>query len=298
MVPSSPSRPGPAGLRAAPPLLERLRDPRPLVTVELRPPRNDLGRAASIDTWIDTYHAIRGLAGKDTLVFLTDNAVGQEEEENLHHLTTNLARDVDPAKLIPFLTCKHSLDYCLMYAARAASSGYEAVTVLGGDTHVGPARCVEHACELRQRLRQRAPGLALGGWANPHRDPERQVEFLLDPGFAADFFLTQVVSHHDLAAVERFLDALSRHRVPLPGVFGVFHYRSANPRTLRRLAKFMPVPVEQLSAEFAAGASADEVCARSIRALRQLGATRVYVSNLELHGVRRRYERLLELVEG
>ena len=38
-----------------------------------------------------------------------------------------------------------------------------------------------------------------------------------------------------------------------PGVFGVFYYRSANPRTLATLRQFLPVPVEPLAAEFAAG---------------------------------------------
>ena len=56
---------------------------------------------ASVDAWIDMYHSIRRLARQDTLIFLTDNAVGQAEEENLAHLTANLAGDVDPAKPTP-----------------------------------------------------------------------------------------------------------------------------------------------------------------------------------------------------
>ena len=43
-------------------LLERLRADRPLVAVELRPPRTGLSRAKSMDTWIDMYHSIRRLA--------------------------------------------------------------------------------------------------------------------------------------------------------------------------------------------------------------------------------------------
>ena len=54
----------------------------------------------------------------------------------------------------------------------------------------------------------------------------------------------------------------------MPGIFGVFYYRSANPKTLAALKQFLPVPVDGLRAEFAAGASAEEICARTIRALR------------------------------
>ena len=39
----------------------------------------------------------------------------------------------------------------------------------------------------------------------------------------------------------------------LPGVFGVFFYRSANPRTLEALKGFLPVPAEGLTREFASG---------------------------------------------
>ena len=67
----------------------------------------------------------------------------------------------------------------------------------------------------------------------------------------------------------------------IPGVFGVFYYRSANPKTLSNLAQFLPVPAEAITKEFATGASADEVCARTIRGLRDVGVDRVYVSNLD-----------------
>ena len=84
---------------------------------------------------------------------------------------------------MPFLTSKHSLEYCLSYAERAHQSGFPALVVLGGDKAVGTPRCVEHAWQLRQMLRERDHTLALGGWANPHADPERQVDFLAAPTF-------------------------------------------------------------------------------------------------------------------
>ncbi len=273
-------------------LLDRLRSAAPLVAVELRPPRAGLASADAMDTWIDMAHEVRRIARHDTVLFLTDNAVGAAEEENLRHLAANLAGEIRPEQVVPFLTSKHSLDYCVLYAARAAAQGYRALTVLGGDRRGAP-RCVTHAYELRQVLATRVPGLELGGWANPHRDPERQVDFLLDRAFTASFYLTQIVSHYDLPAVERFLGEAHRRGVTTPGVFGVFLYRSANPRTLERLAEFLPVPSEGLARDFAAGRSAEAICAETIRRLRTIGVTRVYVSNLGVRGAAERYHKLL-----
>ena len=55
------------------------------------------------------------------------------------------------------------------------------------------------------------PGFNLGGWVNPHQDAARQVDFLLAQDFEAEFFLTQVVSHHHLGAVDRQVADLVDH---------------------------------------------------------------------------------------
>lgn len=277
-------------------LLQRLREDRPLAAVELRPPRIGLSRAETMEVWIDMYHSIQRLRRRDTVIFLTDNAVGRSEEENLAHLTANLAGDVDPSRIVPFLTSKHSVEYCLMHAARTASHGFEALTVLGGDHTAGPPRCVPHARELRALIRKRVPGLDLGGWANPHRDAAEQVDFLLDDRFMAEFYLTQVVSHHSIGAVERFVSEARRRQVPYPGVFGVFLYRSANPATLAKLADFFPVPAAELTREFEAGLTPEEICARTVRALREIGADKVYLSNLGFQQVETRYRRIVDLL--
>jgi 5,10-methylenetetrahydrofolate reductase len=253
-----------------------------VVTAELRPPRAELGTAAGIDAWIDTYHAVKSLVRRDRFVFLTDSAVGLREEDNLRHLVINLGTDVPRSHVVPFLTCKHPLGYCLSYADRAWEAGFTTLVVLGGDRHVGPPRCVQHAWELRREIRARVPGLSLGGWANPHADAHHQVDYLLDSNFTGEFYLTQIVSHHDRAAIDRFLHEATSRGVQTPGVFGVFFYRSANPKTLNALRGFLPVPVDALTREFAAGATAEQVCARSIRALMDAGAKSVYVSNLPI----------------
>jgi hypothetical protein len=265
-----------------PNLVERLQSGEPLIAAELRPPRADLAAMEGMDAWIDTYHAVRRLTRLGTDVFLTDSAVGADEEDNLRHLVANLGPDVARERVVPFLTCKHSLEYCLRYAQRARQHGFPALVVLGGDRHVGVPRCVEHAYQLRQAIRAADPGLLLGGWANPYADAAAQVDHLVADHFTGEFYLTQIVSHHDLAPVERFLQEARRRGVPVPGVFGVFYYRSANARTLAMLSRFLRVPAAGLTREFAGGASPEEVCARTITAVAGLGARHFYVSNLPL----------------
>jgi len=276
--------------------LETLQSGELVVAAELRPPRAELASAEGMDAWIDTYHAVRALTSGRTFVFLTDSAVGVPEEDNLRHLIVNLGEDAPLDRVVPFLTSKHPLEYCLSYADRAGQHGFESLVVLGGDRRVGVPRSVEHAWQLRQQIRSRGTGLALGGWANPHRDAARQVDFLTDGCFTGEFYLTQIVSHHDAAPVGRFLEEADRRHVALPGVFGVFYYRSANPRTLALLKDFIPVPVDGLTREFDQGTSADEVCARTIRTMLSLGARRFYVSNLPLRGTSRVLGRIVDRV--
>jgi hypothetical protein len=120
----------------------------------------------------------------------------------------------------------------------------------------------------------------MGGWANPNADPEEQVDYLAAPDFNAEFYLTQIVSHHAVGPVARFLETAARRGFDMPGIFGVFFYRSANARTLNELKDFLPVPIEGLTREFGEGATAEDVCARTIRTLMEVGAKHFYISNL------------------
>jgi hypothetical protein len=56
------------------------------------------------------------------------------------------------------------------------------------------------------------------------------------------------------------------------------------------------VPAAELTREFDSGASAVEICARTIRELRAVGAEKIYVSNLGNQGAGRRLARILEHV--
>jgi len=277
-------------------LLEQLQSDARVIAAELRPPRAELEASASRDAWIDTYHTVRSLTRSGTFVFLTDSAVGSKEEDNLRHLVINLGADVPRSSVVPFLTCKHSIEYCLAYADRARDHGFEALVVLGGDKGVGPARCVEHAWQLREQIRRRVPDLTLGGWANPHADAAAQVDHLMQRHAHAEFYLTQIVSHHSRPAVDRFLAEVTRRGLTLPGMFGIFYYRSANARTLAALKDFLPVPAEDLTREFSSGATPEEICARSIRALTESGARHFYISNLPLGRAALTLNRILSLV--
>lgn len=265
------------------PFLEALEGPGPLRAVELRPPGADLEPAASVEAWIDLERGLRRLLSDGRFVLFTDDAVGDREEESLRVITHGLGADIDLSQVVPFLTCKHSLEYCELFARRARARGLGGVTVTGGDRTVGPPRCLPRSRDLRFRLEAHSrPGLPLGAWVNPYRDAARQVELLLSHGHHADYWLTQVVSHHDMAPVDRFLAEADRQGLQTPGLFGIFHYRSARPSTLERLARFLPVPVEGLTREFESGATPAEVCARTLEALARRGIDKVYVSNLDV----------------
>jgi len=269
-----------------------------VIAAELRPPRAELGSREGMDAWIDMYHSVRSLARRDVRVFLTDSAVGTQEENNLRHLVTNLGRDVARDHVIPFLTSKHSLEFCLSYAEQAWQHGFPALVVLGGDKSVGRPRCVEHAWQLREQIRARERRLTLGGWANPYADTATQVEYLNDDCFNAEFYLTQIVSHLNLAPVDRFITEAKRRGIAKPGMFGVFFYRSANPNTLAALSRFLPVPVDGLTREFNAGATAVDVCARTMRALLDVGARHFYISNLPLHSAATTLNEILDRVSA
>ena len=232
-------------------LVDRLRGETTVLTAELRPPRAELDAIEGMDAWIDTYHAIRRLSRQDVPVFLTDSAVGTQEENNLRHLIANLGGELPHEMVVPFLTSKHSLDFCSSYARAGASAGlrrwwFWAATRPWAGRDASSTRGI-----FGRRFDAHEPGLVLGGWANPHASVAQQVSFLLDDRFCAEFYLTQVVSHVDLDPVKCFLDEIDRRPVLIPGMFCVFYYRSAKPKTLEVLGTFMPVPVQGLIEEFA-----------------------------------------------
>ena len=88
------------------------------------------------------------------------------------------------------------------------------------------------------------------------------------------------MSHHQIDAAARFIETADRRGLTLPGLFGVFFYRSGNRRTFDALTRFLPVPIDGLLREFAEGLTPEDICARTIRALMRAGARHFYISNL------------------
>jgi hypothetical protein len=82
---------------------------------------------------------------------------------------------------------------------------------------------VEHAWQLREEIRRHQPELLLGGWANPHGNTAKQVAHLLDEHATAEFYLTQIVSHHSRGQVQAFVAEAERRSLSIPGIFGVFY---------------------------------------------------------------------------
>jgi 5,10-methylenetetrahydrofolate reductase len=265
-----------------------------LLNVEMCPPRTDVPIEQSVEAWIDSNRLMRKISALGRFIFMTDGAIGRREEPNLRHVTINLGPESDRSYIVPILTTKHTLDYCLEFAERSYSLGFPSLVVLGGDKSDNERRCVEHAYELRRLIRQRVPGLTLGGWASPHGG-RRQVEYILDPEYSADFYMAQITSHYQ--PVDEFLNEAARLGVKIPGVFGVFFYRSANPKTLGMLSKFIPVPVGDLQRDFAAGILPEEICARSIHALLRRGVKNVYISNLPMASATQKFTRIESRVE-
>lgn len=266
------------------------------IHIELTPPRTDLSLEQSVDAWIDSNHFIRKVTSQDRFVFMTDGAIGRREEPNLRHVTVNLGAEARRSQIVPILTTKHALSYCLEFAERAYELGYRSLVVLGGDRSDGVPRCVPHAQTLRALIRQRVPSMLLGGWANPNRGAS-QVEFVAHEDFCADFFLAQIVSHFDLAGLDAFLDEADRRGVKVPGIFGAFYYRSANPRTLEMLSRFLPVPVEALRAALGSGQTPEDVCADTLSAMVSRGIHNVYMSNLPIASASRKLTAIEALLE-
>ncbi len=277
-------------------LLKSLRDSkRFLLNVEMCPPRMDLPLEQSVDAWIESNQLMRKITSLGRFVFMTDGAIGRREEPNLRHVTINLGSEAERSRIIPILTTKHSLEYCLEFAKRSYTLGFTSLVVLGGDKSDDTPRCVEHAYELRSLIRQSVPGITLGGWASPHGG-KRQVEFMLHPEYSADFYLAQIVSHYQTRAVDEFLNETARLGVKIPGIFGVFYYRSANPKTFAMLSKFLPVPIEELTRDLA-GVRPEEICALSVHSLLQRGVKNVYISNLPMATATQTFSRIEARVE-
>ena len=274
---------------------ETVESRRAVISAELRPPRAELATAASMDAWIDTYHAVKSLTRDDTFVFLTDSAVGLERgrQPAPSGQQPRERRAALERRAIPDDEASAGV---LPGVRRSRISARIRVAGGAGRRQERRPAALRGACVAAARAHPRAPAdLALGGWANPHADAAAQVRPPDVDRVTAEFYLTQIVSHHSRPQVERFLEEAERQGVALPGLFGVFYYRSANRANAADVEGFLPVPVDELTREFGGGASAEEVCARSIRELRAAGVRHFYISNLPLGRAAATLDRVMAL---
>ena len=178
---------------------------------ELRPPRAELEAAASMDAWIDTYHAVRSLTRHGTYVFLTDSAVGLEggrqpappRDQPRHRRAAVERRAVPDVASIRWTTAWRMPTARTSTGSTRSSSSAATRASARHDASSTPGSCASRSAVA-------GPDLALGGWANPHADPQTQVGHLLDEHVTAEFYLTQIVSHHSRPEVERFLEEAGR----------------------------------------------------------------------------------------
>ena len=187
-------------------LVEQLKSGTPVIAAELRPPRAELETAASMDAWIDTYHAVRGLT-RGGHVRLPDRQRRRPEgrrqppppRHQSRHRRAALAR-----RPVPDLQA-HVGVLPRLRRSRAAPR----LRVAGGPRR----RQARRAAALRRaRLaaarddpRARAGAGARADGPIRTANAAAQVQHLLDDRVTAEFYLTQIVSHHSRPAVERFL---------------------------------------------------------------------------------------------
>jgi hypothetical protein len=281
-------------MASAPPLLEALRGTTGIVAAELRPPLAELATADGMEAWIDTYHAVRRLTRSGTYVFLTDSAVGTSEEDNLRHLIANVGTDVARERIVPFLTAKHTRHYCESYAERAAQHGFPALVVLGGDRasacpaasstrgscgRSSAAGCRSCAGRLGQPERRRGGAGRLP--ARPHlprpsSTSRRSCRTMPCAGGA----VPRELQRAGVDAAGHVRRVLLPQRQPA-------HARDA---------RAVPARAGRGAARrVRAGRQPQEVCARTLRALRALGARHFYISNLPLARADRILAEILEL---
>ena len=111
----------------------------------------------------------------------------------------------------------------------------------------------------------------------------------------AEFYLTQIVSHHSRPAVEGFLGEAAGAGSRCQGCLACSI--TARPTRAPSDAQRLPTGAgPHLTEEFSAGASAEDVCARSIRELGAAGVRHFYVSNLPLGRAAATLQRILDRV--
>ena len=184
-------------------LLDSLRGPDAVIAAELRPPRAELTRSRGHGR-LDRHVPRRSAADAERHVRVPHR---QRRRAPPRKTTSGISSRTSAPTCRASASsrssrAKHPLDYCLSYAERAWQHGLPGAR--GARRRQDRRRpalgraCVAAAPDAFART---IAALALGGWANPHADAERAGRLSrCDRHFTAEFYLTQVVSHHHAAA--------------------------------------------------------------------------------------------------
>ena len=188
--------------------------------------------------------------------------------------------------IVPFLTSKHSIEYCLMHASRAASHGFEALTVLGGDHTAGPPRCVPHARELRALIRQRVPRPRPRRLGQPSSAGNEQVDYLLDD----DSKPSSISPRSCLTTASVRWSGFSRRPAGgvcrIQGSSGCFFTGAPLPATLAQAGRLLPGAGRRTDPRIRSRHDArGDLRQLGPRCLSEVGADKVYLSNLGVHQV-------------
>ncbi len=130
-----------------------------VIAAELRPPRAELDSHARAWTRGSTCTTRSAASRARTCrVFLTDSAVGTQEENNLRHLVDQ-SRPRRAARSRRAVPHEQALARVLPRRTRSrrGSTGSRRSSCSAATRRVGRPRCVEHAWELRQEIREREP---------------------------------------------------------------------------------------------------------------------------------------------
>ena len=210
-------------------LLAALRSGASVFAAELRPPRAELAHAEGMDAWIDTYHAVRRLTRQGTFVFLTDSAVGarggRQPAAPGHESRAATCRASGSCRSSP--RSIRSSTACRTPSARTRAafrrSWCSAATSRSARRDRSSTRgsCARCCASATARSRSAAGRIRMA-------IPSGRSTFSPTPDFHAEFYLTQIVSHHTSRRSRGSCETADGAASTLPGLFGVFYYRSAN----------------------------------------------------------------------
>ena len=205
---------------------------------------------------MDRHATTRSVVSRGRMpVFLTDSAVGTEEEHNLRHLSPTLAATCRATRRA--VPDDQALARLLPVVRRAGVAARVSVARRARRRQDGrPPRCVEHAWELRRLIREREPRSRSAD--GPTRTPsERAGRFPARLALHAEFYLTQIVSHHECRAGASASSTRpsGRHGASAGDVWRVL-LSQREPEDAGDAEPLLPVPIEVWSRNSVPGASA------------------------------------------